>query len=117
MEELKDVNRENAQLQKEEGIYAQIRRSPLGVALCMGPYNYPLNETFATLIPAIIMGNTVVFKPARFGVLLIQPLLELFREHFPKGVVNVIYGEGKRSSVPSWETGKIDVFAFIGTGG
>ena len=53
MEELKDVNRENAQLQKEEGIYAQIRRSPLGVALCMGPYNYPLNETFATLIPAL----------------------------------------------------------------
>ena len=115
MEELKDVNRENAQLQKEEGIYAQIRRSPLGVALCMGPYNYPLNETFATLIPAIIMGNTVVFKPARFGVLLIQPLLELFREHFPKGVVNVIYGEGKEIIGPILETGKIDVFAFIGT--
>lgn len=115
MEELKDVNRENAQLQKEEGIYAQIRRSPLGVALCMGPYNYPLNETFATLIPAIIMGNTVVFKPARFGVLLIQPLLELFREHFPKGVVNVIYGEGKEIIGPIMETGKIDVFAFIGT--
>jgi glyceraldehyde-3-phosphate dehydrogenase (NADP+) len=115
MQELKDLNRENAQLQKEEGIYAQIRRSPLGVALCMGPYNYPLNETFATLIPAIIMGNTVVFKPARFGVLLIQPLLELFRDCFPKGVVNVIYGEGKEIIGPIMDTGKIDVFAFIGT--
>ena len=115
MEELKDLNRENAQLQKEDSIYAQIRRSPLGVALCMGPYNYPLNETFATLIPAIIMGNTVVFKPAKFGVLLIQPLLELFREHFPKGVVNVIYGEGREIIGPIMETGKIDVFAFIGT--
>jgi glyceraldehyde-3-phosphate dehydrogenase (NADP+) len=115
MEELKDLNRQNAQLQKEDSIYAQIRRSPLGVALCMGPYNYPLNETFATLIPAIIMGNTVVFKPAKFGVLLIQPLLELFREHFPKGVVNVIYGEGREIIGPIMETGKIDVFAFIGT--
>ena len=115
MEELKDLNRQNAQLQKEDSIYAQIRRSPLGVALCMGPYNYPLNETFATLIPAIIMGNTVVFKPAKFGVLLIQPLLELFSEHFPKGVVNVIYGEGREIIGPIMETGKIDVFAFIGT--
>ena len=35
-----------------------------------GPYNYPLNETFTTLIPALIMGNTVVFKPPRHGVLL-----------------------------------------------
>jgi glyceraldehyde-3-phosphate dehydrogenase (NADP+) len=115
MEELKDLNRGSAQLQKEEGIYAQIRRGPLGVALCMGPYNYPLNETFATLIPAIIMGNTVVFKPAKFGMLLIEPLLELFREHFPKGVVNVIYGEGREIIGPIMETGKVDVFAFIGT--
>jgi acyl-CoA reductase-like NAD-dependent aldehyde dehydrogenase len=35
-----------------------------------------LNETFALLIPALIMGNTVVFKPAKHGVLLISPLLE-----------------------------------------
>ena len=115
MEELKDLNRGNAQLHKEEGIYAQIRRGPLGVALCMGPYNYPLNETFATLIPAIIMGNTVVFKPAKFGMLLIEPLLELFKEHFPKGVINVIYGEGREIIGPIMETGKVDVFAFIGT--
>ncbi len=33
----------------------------------MGPYNYPLNETFTTLIPALIMGNTVVFKPPKLG--------------------------------------------------
>jgi glyceraldehyde-3-phosphate dehydrogenase (NADP+) len=33
-----------------------VRRGPLGVVLCLGPYNYPLNETFALLIPALIMG-------------------------------------------------------------
>ncbi|MFN3939079.1 MAG: NADP-dependent glyceraldehyde-3-phosphate dehydrogenase [Chitinophagales bacterium] len=115
LDELKDMNRRNGMIQKEEGIYAQIRRSPLGPVLCMGPFNYPLNETFATLIPAILMGNTVVFKPAKLGVLLIRPLLELFKEHFPKGVVNVIYGEGKEIIGPIMATGKIDVFAFIGT--
>ena len=41
----------------------------------MGPYNYPLNETFATLIPALLMGNTVVFKPPQYGTLLFSPLL------------------------------------------
>ena len=53
-----------------EGTIGQIRRTPLGVVLCMGPYNYPLNETFATLIPALLMGNTVVFKPPQYGTLL-----------------------------------------------
>jgi glyceraldehyde-3-phosphate dehydrogenase (NADP+) len=64
----------------------------------MGPYNYPLNETFTTLIPALIMGNTVVFKPAKFGVLLIRPLLEAFRDSFPAGVINVIYGAAAKPS-------------------
>src|SRR3546814_20337161 len=86
----------------------------MGVALCMGPYNYPLNETFTTLIPALIMGNTVVFKPAKFGVLLIRPLLEAFRDSFPAGVINVIYGRGRETVSALMASGKIDVFAFIG---
>lgn len=93
---------------------AHIRRGPLGVVLCLGPYNYPLNETFALLIPAIIMGNTVVFKPAKHGVLLLSPLLEAFRSSFPKGVVNVIYGRGREVAAPIMATGKIDVLALIG---
>jgi glyceraldehyde-3-phosphate dehydrogenase (NADP+) len=60
-----------------------VRRSPLGVVLCLGPYNYPLNETFTLLIPALIMGNPVIFKPAKHGVLF-SPLLEAFRSSFPK---------------------------------
>ena len=34
------------------------------MVLCLGPFNYPLNETFCVLLPAILMGNTCVFKPA-----------------------------------------------------
>jgi glyceraldehyde-3-phosphate dehydrogenase (NADP+) len=112
---LKDLDRNAAKLVEEQGFMAQIRRVPLGVALCMGPYNYPLNETFTTLIPALIMGNAVVFKPAKFGVLLIQPLLAAFRDSFPPGVVNIIYGRGRETVGALMETGKIDVFAFIGT--
>jgi len=111
----KELDRNSAKLVEEQGFMGQIRRVPLGVSLCMGPYNYPLNETFSTLIPALIMGNTVVFKPAKYGVLLIRPLIEAFRDTFPPGVINIIYGRGRETVGALMETGKIDVFAFIGT--
>lgn len=112
---LKDLDRRSSRFEIEQGTLGQIRRVPFGVTLCMGPYNYPLNETFSTLIPALIMGNTVVFKPAKYGVLLIRPLLSAFQESFPSGVINVIYGRGRETVGALMESGKIDVFAFIGT--
>lgn len=115
IEDLKNLDRSAARFEVEEGILAQIRRVPLGVTLVMGPFNYPLNETFTTLIPAIIMGNTAILKPARYGVLLVRPLLEAFRDCFPKGVVNVLYGDGQTTISPLIQSGKIDVFSFIGT--
>ena len=35
--------------------------------MCLGPYNYPLNETYATLIPALLMGNIVIMKIPTIG--------------------------------------------------
>lgn len=112
---LKTLDRDSSRIQKVQGVYAQIRRGPLGIVLCMGPYNYPLNETYCNLIPALIMGNSVIFKPAKYGVLLHKPLLEIFRDSFPKGVINIIYGEGAETSGTLMASGKIDCLAFIGT--
>jgi glyceraldehyde-3-phosphate dehydrogenase (NADP+) len=103
---LKELDRRSSRFELEQDTLGQIRRVPLGVALCMGPYNYPLNETFTTLIPALIMGNTVVFKPAKLGVLLIRPLLEAFRDSFPAGVINVIYGSGRETVSALMASGK-----------
>ncbi|MBS3737583.1 NADP-dependent glyceraldehyde-3-phosphate dehydrogenase [Mesohalobacter halotolerans] len=114
IEDYKNIDRNAAKFEKHDGVYAHIRRGPLGVVLCLGPYNYPLNETFALLIPALIMGNTAIFKPAKFGVLLITPLLEAFQESFPSGVVNVIFGRGRVLASPIMQTGKVDVLALIG---
>ena len=114
IEEYKQIDRDSAKFEKNDGVYAHIRRGPLGVVLCLGPYNYPLNETFCLLIPALIMGNTAIFKPAKFGVLLITPLLEAFQNSFPKGVVNIIYGRGRVIATPIMESGKIDMLALIG---
>ncbi|MCZ8156371.1 MAG: NADP-dependent glyceraldehyde-3-phosphate dehydrogenase [Leptospira sp.] len=112
---LKETDRDSSRFVFEKGILAQIKRAPLGIVLCMGPFNYPLNETFCTLIPALAMGNTVLFKPAKFGVLLLEPLLKCFQQAFPKGVINTLYGDGASVVTPIMESGKVDVFAFIGS--
>jgi glyceraldehyde-3-phosphate dehydrogenase (NADP+) len=115
IEALKDLDRVSSRFVIQGNIIGQIRRAPLGAVLCMGPYNYPLNETFTTLIPALLMGNTVVFKPPKYGVLLHRPLLEAFRDAFPPGVVNTIYGAGSVIIGPLMASGLVDALAFIGT--
>jgi glyceraldehyde-3-phosphate dehydrogenase (NADP+) len=112
---LKDIDRNSSTFLIEEGIIGQVRRSPLGVVLCMGPFNYPLNETFTTLIPALIMGNIVLFKPPKHGTLLHYPLLEAFKDSFPAGVINTLYGRGNSIIPQLMESGKIDVLTLIGS--
>jgi len=111
---LKDLDRSNSRFIIEQGVIGQIRRSPLGIVLCLGPANYPLNETFTTMIPALIMGNTIILKPSRPGTLLYRPLLEAFQASFPKGVINIIYGSGREIAAPLMSSGRLDGFAFIG---
>jgi glyceraldehyde-3-phosphate dehydrogenase (NADP+) len=115
VEALKEVDRAGARFFANDGVLAHIRRAPLGVVLCMGPFNYPLNETFTTLIPALAMGNTVIVKLPRFGALCQAPLLSCFAECFPAGVVNIINGEGHEVAVPIVESGEIASLAFIGS--
>lgn len=115
IDSLKELDRQSSRFEIEQGIVAQIRRSPLGVVLCMGPFNYPLNETFTTLIPALIMGNTLLFKPPKHGTLLHYPLLEAFKKCFPKGVINTIYGRGNMIVPKLMQSGQINVLTLIGS--
>jgi glyceraldehyde-3-phosphate dehydrogenase (NADP+) len=112
---LKELDRASSRFVIQQNIIGQIRRAPLGVTLCMGPYNFPLYETFSTLIPALVMGNTILLKPPRFGILLFHPLLKAFRDCFPPGVINTVYGDGDVVIPPLMASGDIDVLAFIGT--
>ena len=93
---------------------AFVNSRPLGVIPIFAPYNYPLNETFTSLIPALLFGNNVVLKPAKWGILALQPLLEIFQRLFPAGTVNVIYGDGREVFNAIREKGGYEGFAFIG---
>ncbi len=112
---LKNLDRVSSRFDISEGVIGQIRRAPIGVVLCMGPSNYPLNETFTLLIPALILGNTVVMKLPRPGVLPCAPLLEAFQKAFPPGVVNTVYGSGRVVTPPLMASGEVSAFAFIGS--
>lgn len=113
--ELKSLENKMTQVVNNSGVVAQIKRSPLGVVLVAAPYNYPINETFTTLIPALIMGNTVVLKTPRTGGLCHMPLLALFRDCFPAGVVNILHGSGREVFSPIMSSGHVNVLAFIGS--
>lgn len=110
-----EVNQASSAIQQLEGFEAQIRRSPLGPTLLMGPFNYPLNEAFAMLIPALIMGNTVVMKLPAWGSLSLDPFLDALQESFPAGVVNIINGNGAAIIPPIMQRGSINILGFIGS--
>ena len=115
IEAVKELDRQCSRFSSDEGFLAQIRRAPLGITLAMGPFNYPLNETFTTLIPALIMGNPIIAKLPRYGGLTMTALLPAFSRCFPRGAVNVVQGDGATVVGPMMTSGKIDCLAFIGT--
>jgi glyceraldehyde-3-phosphate dehydrogenase (NADP+) len=92
-----------------------LSRAAVGIVLCMGPYNYPLNETYATLIPALLMGNVVILKLPTVGGLVHILTIDAFRKALPPGTINFISGRGRTTMPPLMESGKIDSLAFIGS--
>ena len=97
------------------GISGKLERTPRGIVLIMGPFNYPLFETMTALAPAMLSGNTVIIKPPRLGCLFFQHILKHVEEIFPAGAVNFVYGDGRRVIPPLIASGGVDVLYFIGT--
>ena len=74
---------------------SMVTRVPLGVVLAISPFNYPVNLAASKIAPALVGGNTVVFKPATQGALSGVYLAKLFYEAgIPEGVLTVITGKG-----------------------
>jgi glyceraldehyde-3-phosphate dehydrogenase (NADP+) len=114
-EALREIETSAAAAVEAGGFAARIRRAPLGVALCMGPYNYAVNEVFTTVIPALVMGNPVVMKTPRYGVLANALLVPALEASFPPGVVSLVTGHGPTVVGPMMESGLVDVLALIGS--
>ena len=72
-----------------------VKREPLGVILAISPFNYPVNLAASKIAPALIIGNTVVLKPATQGSLSGLYLARIFQmAGVPDGVLNTVTGKG-----------------------
>ena len=73
-----------------------IRHRPRGVMAVLGPFNFPGHLPNGHIIPALVTGNTVVFKPSELTPAIGQLMAQLFEKaEFPKGVFNLVQGEAE----------------------
>ena len=76
---------------------ARCHFKPHGVLAVVGPFNFPAHLPNGHIVPALLTGNTIVFKPSDKAPAVGQMLVEMFNEAFetegaPKGVINLVHG-------------------------
>src|SRR6187200_2678154 len=77
-----------------EGYTSMIRREPLGIVAGIAPWNYPLFMVVWKMGPALAAGNVQIVKPAEQTPLTVLRFVELAQEILPKGVLQVVTGDG-----------------------
>jgi len=95
--------------------WAMSIRQPIGVAGIITPWNFPMAIPCWKLMPALVTGNTVVFKPASDTPHCATLLVELMAEAgFPPGTVNLVTGSGAAVGDPIVESPDVQVISFTG---
>jgi aldehyde dehydrogenase (NAD+) len=93
-----------------------IVREPVGVVGAITPWNFPLQQTVTKVVPALLAGNTVVFKPSEIAPLTARILAEVATEAgLPAGVLNVVYGAGPVAGEAIAAHPGIDMVSFTGS--
>lgn len=91
-----------------------LRHKPHGVMAVLGPFNFPAHLPNGHIVPALIAGNTVVFKPSELapgpGGFIVQAMEEA---GIPKGVVNLVHG-ARETGAAVLDVGGIDGVLFTG---
>jgi aldehyde dehydrogenase (NAD+) len=96
--------------------FAMTLRLPLGVCGLITPWNFPVAVPSWKLLPALLAGNTVVFKPAEDAPLMGQRLVEAFEAvGLPAGVLNLVQGDGATTGAAMVEHPDICLISFTGS--
>ena len=81
------------QLPSQPNMRAALRHKPHGVLAVLGPYNFPAHLPNGHIVPALIAGNTIVFKPSEKTPAVGQYLVDTFTKiGLPTGVINILHG-------------------------
>lgn len=101
---------------EEQFEQSTVVREPVGVIACITPWNYPLGQVVQKIIPALLMGNTVVLKPSQHTPLTAYLLVDsLDRAGFPAGTVNLITGRGSKLGDTLATHPLVDMISFTGS--
>jgi acyl-CoA reductase-like NAD-dependent aldehyde dehydrogenase len=96
--------------------FAMSVRQPLGVCSIITPWNFPMAIPSWKIIPALVCGNTVVFKPASQTPLSAVNFVKVLEEAgIPKGVVNMVTGDGDEVGTPLTSSEMVRVVSFTGS--
>src|SRR3989442_3078315 len=96
--------------------WAMSMRHPVGVVAAITPWNFPLAIPTWKIMPALILGNTIVFKPASYTPLLAVRLVEILEEAgLPKGVINLVLGSGGELGDHIVSHPGVDLISFTGS--
>ncbi len=91
-------------------------RDPIGVVACITPWNFPMAIPTWKMFPALVAGNTVVFKPASDTPLSALRLVEiLYEADLPEGVVNIVFGPGGIAGDALLHNPDVAVISFTGS--
>ena len=96
--------------------WAMSMRHPHGVVAAITPWNFPFAIPTWKIMPALILGNTVVFKPASYTPMLAVRLVEILEEAgLPKGVLNLVLGPGGELGDHLVQHPHVDLVSFTGS--
>ncbi len=96
--------------------FAMSVRQPIGVCGVISPWNFPMAIPTWKIFPALMCGNTVVFKPASDTPLTAVRLVEILAEAgLPAGVINLVHGTGSSVGTPLVEHPKVRLLSFTGS--
>ena len=91
-------------------------RMPIGVAGVVTPWNFPMAIPTWKIFPALLCGNTVIFKPASDTPATATMLVEILMEAgVPEGVVNIVHGGGSDVGMAIVEHPEVDLISFTGS--
>ena len=74
---------------------AEIRYLSRGPASVIGPFNFPLHLANGAIVPHLLTGNTILFKPSPQAAVVAQQYAEIFQRHLPEGVFQLVQGGGE----------------------
>ncbi len=100
----------------QRGTFIYTTREAIGVVACVTPWNFPIAIPAWKIAPALVAGNTVVFKPATLTPLCAAELVRCFADAgLPAGVLNLVLGQGEALSAALVDDDRVKAISFTGS--